>query len=125
MTDAGNVVGNITINLAKNGSYTISKTIIAYKGIRIYGGKLHPIDASGLEGNMIEMATLEDPTEWTKAYGNVQRLNVKGLQKALFFSNSKNYVFKQFGIDSSIIEQAGNATTIDFTKGSTALDISV
>ena len=124
VTDAGNVVGNIKITLATNGSYTISKTIVANKDIIIWGNN-STIDASGLEGNMIEMATLENPTEWTEAQFYLGSVTVKGLQKALFFSNSKNYVFKQFGIDSSIIEQAGSATTIDFTKGSTALDISL
>ena len=124
VTDAGNVVGNIKITLATNGSYTISKTIVANKDIIIWGNN-STIDASKLEGNMIEMAALENPTEWTEAQFYLGSVTVKGLQKALFFSNSKNYVFKQFGIDSSIIEQAGNATTIDFTKGSTALDISL
>ena len=126
VTDAGNIVGNITINLAKNGSYTISKTIIANKDIVLdssWPGAT--IDASGLEGNMIEMATLDNPTEWTEARFSLGTVTVKGLKKALFFSNSKNYVFKTFSISECIIEQAGDATTIDFTKGSTALSMSV
>ena len=88
VTDAGNVVGNITINLADNASYTISKTIIANKDIRIVGDNT-TIDASGLEGNMIEMATLDNPTEWTEVELVLLDITVKGLKKSLFFSNSK------------------------------------
>ena len=120
VTDAGNVVGKITIRLADNASYTISKTIIANKDISIVGDNT-TIDASGLEGNMIEMATLDNPTEWTEVELLLLDITVKGLKKSLFFSNSKNYAFTRFDIQDCLIEQAGDATTIDFTKGSTAL----
>ena len=120
VTDAGNVVGKITIRLADNASYTISKTIIANKDISIVGDNT-TIDASGLEGNMIEMATLDNPTEWTEVKLELLDITVKGLKKSLFFSNSKNYAFTRFNIYDCLIEQAGDATTIDFTKGSTAL----
>ena len=124
VTDAGNVVGNITINLADKGSYTISKTIIVNKDIKIGPSSYFAtIDASGLEGNMIEMATLDNPTEWIEADFELRGFIVRNLKKALFFSNSKNYVFKTFTIINCIIEQAGDATTIDFTKGSTAQEI--
>ena len=126
VTDAGNVVGNITINLADRGHYTISKTIIVNKDIKIGPSSyLATIDASGLEGNMIEMATLDNPTEWIEADFELRGFIVRNLKKALFFSNSKNYVFKTFTIINCIIEQAGDATTIDFTKGSTALELTL
>ena len=128
VTDAGNVVGNITINLADNASYTISKTIIAYKDIdisEISGKRTTTIDASGLEGNLVEMAVVEDPTEWTKADVMFRGFNVKGLKKALFYSAGKNYVASHFDIIGCIIEQAGDATTIDYTKGSTLLHLVV
>ena len=124
VTDAGNIVGYVHIQLTENGNYTISNTIKASVGIRIYGG-FSTVDASALEGNMIEFATLEDPTEWVNTMVDIQHLNVKGLKKSLFCSNSKNYVVETFLIHDCMIEQAGDATTIDFTKGSTALNMIV
>ena len=124
VTDAGNIVGYVHIQLSENGNYTISNTIKASVGIRIYGG-FSTVDASALEGNMIEFATLEDPTEWVNTMVDIQHLNVKGLKKSLFCSNSKNYVVETFLIHDCMIEQAGDATTIDFTKGSTALNMIV
>ena len=124
VTDAGNIVGYVDIRLTENGNYTISNTIKASVGIRIWGGS-STVDASALEGNMIEFATLEDPTEWVNTTVDIQHLNVKGLKKSLFCSNSKNYVVETFLIHDCMIEQAGDATTIDFTKGSTALNMIV
>ena len=124
VTDAGNIVGYVHIQLTENGNYTISNTIKSSGGIRIFGG-FSTVDASALEGNMIEFATLEDPTEWVNTMVDIQQLNVKGLKKSLFSSNSKNYAVETFMIHACMIEQAGDATTIDFTKGSTALDMIV
>ena len=124
VTDAGNIVGYVHIQLTENGNYTISNTIKSSGGIRIFGG-FSTVDASALEGNMIEFATLEDPTEWVNTMVDIQHLNVKGLKKSLFCSNSKNYVVETFLIHDCMIEQAGDATTIDFTKGSTALNMIV
>ena len=124
VTDAGNIVGDIKIDLIENGSYTISNTIIASKNVSIKGFG-STVDASGLSGNFVEMAVIEDPTEWTVANVSFQRLTVKGLQKALFYSACKNYVTENFSIDGCLVEQAGDATTIDYTKGGTVLVLGV
>ena len=124
VTDAGKTVGNIRIDLITNGSYTIKSPIIANKGIMI-NGSFSTIDASELEGNMIEMAVQENPEEWIEADVNISAITVKGLKKALFYSAGKNYVAKNFIIWGCLIEQAGDATTIDYTKGSTALRLSI
>ena len=126
VTDAGNVVGNITINLG-GGDFTISNTIVASKNITIErkSGPSCTIDASGLSGNMIEMVVVENPEEWTKADVKIAGIMVKGLQKALFYSAGKNYVAENFTINDCVIEQAADASTIDYTKGSTALNLTI
>ena len=115
------VVGNITINLTKGTSYTIGSTIEAPAGITINGNGA-TIDASGLEDNFIQRKT--EPAEWTEANVAITGVTVKGLKKALFYSGVKNY-FGDVTIDNCVVEQAADATTFDYTKGSTAVNFTV
>ena len=124
VTDAGNIVGGITINLTEGVDYTVGSTITAAGNV-IINGNGATVDASGLSGNMIEMAVVESPEGWTKADVTITKLTVKGLQKALFYSAGKNYVAENFTIDDCVVEQAADASTIDYTKGSTALNLTV
>ena len=134
ITAAGNKVGNITITLGAIGTpYTTTKAIVAPAGVLIQGAgpATSIIDASGLEGNLIQMAATYDPssdptpTEWTVADVTVKNVAIKGLKKALFYSTQKMYVANDFVIDNCIVELAADATTIDYTKGSTAKNITV
>ena len=119
----GKKVGNITINLAENGAYTVSAPIVAPASVTINGAGA-TVDASALAGNFIEMAMVETPTEWTEANVAVKELTVKGLKKALFYSACKNY-FGDVTVDKCVVEQAADATTFDYTKGSTAVNFTV
>ena len=122
ITEAGDIVGNITINLAA-GDYTVSAPIVAGGNVTINGNGA-TIDASALAGNFIEMAVVENPTEWTEANVTVKELTVKGLKKALFYSACKNY-FGDVIVDKCVVELAADATTFDYTKGSTAVNFTV
>lgn len=122
ITEAGDIVGNITINLAA-GDYTVSAPIVAGGNVVINGNGA-TVDASALAGNFIEMAVVENPTEWTEANVTVKELTVKGLKKALFYSACKNY-FGDVTVDKCVVEQAADATTFDYTKGSTAVNFTV
>jgi hypothetical protein len=115
------VVGNITINLTKGATYTVASTIEAPAGITINGNGA-TIDASALEGNFIERTTA--PEEWTEGNVAITGVTVKGLKKALFYSGVKSY-FGDVTIDNCVVEQAGDATTFDYTKGSTAVNFTV
>ena len=117
-------IGNITITLDKAVAYKVSAPISALGNITINGNGAS-IDASALEGNFIQMTAIENPTEWTAADVTVKGIAVKGLKKALFYSTNKKYIAENFIIDNCVIEQAGDATTIDYTKGSTAKNITV
>ena len=115
--------GVVTVNLAEDGQYTITGSITTAAGI-IINGNGSTIDASGLGSNMIAMDATA-PADWTKAVFTLKDATVKGLKKALFYSAAKNYLFQDFTVDNSVIEQAGDATTFDFTKGSTAVNFTV
>ncbi len=121
----GKIAKNITINLTKDAAYTISAPIVAPASITINGAEGATIDASALTDNLIQMAAVENPTEWTPANVTIKNIIVKGLKKALFYSTNKKYVAENFVIDNCVVEQAGDATTIDYTKGSTAKNITV
>ncbi|MCR5153085.1 MAG: hypothetical protein K6A98_08055, partial [Prevotella sp.] len=81
ITDAGNIVGDITINLTAGASYTTSQSIEAPANVTI-NGEGATVDASALEAPFIQMVALESPTEWTEATFNVSGVTVKGLKTA-------------------------------------------
>ena len=123
-TDKVVKVGNITINLTENGAYTVGATLVAPNSITINGNGAI-IDASALEANLIEFAAkAAEDTEWTNANVSISGVTVKGLKKALFFSNSK-YYYGDFSLINSVVEQAADATTFDYTKGSVAVNFTV
>ena len=115
-------VGNITINLAAGVTYTVSSTIEVPADLTINGNGA-TIDAAALEANLIQWKAKED-TEWTKSDVNITGVSVKGLKKALFYSNSKFY-YGNFTLINSLIELAADVTAFDYTKGSVALNFTV
>lgn len=122
-TDKVAKVGKITINLTKDVTYTVGATLVAPNSITINGNGAI-IDASALEANMIQWTNIDAAATWTKADVSISGVTVKGLKKALFFSNSK-YYYGDFSLINSVVEQAGDATTFDYTKGSVALNFIV
>ena len=120
-------IKKVTINLEKGGAYTISQPLVASASIVINGNGAK-IDAADFAGDAIVKmaAAAEAPTTVTKIdIITFSDLTVKGLKKALFYSTQKKYDIAQFNIANCIIEQAGDVTTIDFTKGSAARNINV
>lgn len=127
---AGDKIPNVVvIKLDKNATVTVSKPIVFANSLYIdvpESDILSPasatIDASGLEGPMITTPA-ETPAEWVVGNVTISDVNVKGLKKALFASAAKNYFYETFAIMGCVVEQAGDATTLDFTKGSVAKDL--
>ena len=124
-------IGDIRIKLAKDAQVTISKSIVVPNGLYIdvpESDILFPasatIDASGLEGPMITTPE-ETPEEWVTGSLFISDVKVKGLKKALFASAAKNYFYETFAIMGCVVEQAADATTLDFTKGSVAKDLMI
>ncbi|MBQ3635690.1 MAG: DUF5123 domain-containing protein [Bacteroidales bacterium] len=121
----GKVVKDIYIELTEGGEYTISGSIEAPASIVITGNGA-TIDATTLEGAMTTLVTVENPTAWTTIEQIVIKdVTIKSLKKALFASPCKNYLIESFEIDNVYAELTADATTIDFTKGSAAVKVSV
>lgn len=117
-------VGDITINLAKGTTYTVSNSVLAPANLVINGDSAI-IDATALAAPMIitdTVALAEWKTIETIAVNNVV---VKGLGKALFQSSGKNLNITNFVVDNSIVEVAKDVTVFDFTKGSVAMNFTV
>lgn len=117
-------VGDITINLAKGTTYTVSNSVLAPANLVINGDSAI-IDATALAAPMIitdTVALAEWKTIETIAVNNVV---VKGLGAALFQSSGKNLNITNFVVDNSIVEVAKDVTVFDFTKGSVAMNFTV
>ncbi|MBO5157726.1 MAG: DUF5123 domain-containing protein [Prevotella sp.] len=117
-------VGDITINLAENGAYTISKTLEAPAGIVINGNGA-TIDASALEAPFITMSanpSAELINNFNRV-GSVKIANVKvnGLKNSIFYDNNKPYCVVDFTIDNSVLalatEAVQNEALISFKAG--------
>ncbi len=118
-------VGAVTIELTKDVAYTFNSTIEVPGALTVWGNDA-VIDASALEGNMFQWkAKAAEDTEWTTANVEIAGVKITGLKKALFYSNGKYYVAKNFNINWVNVELAADATTFDFTKGSTAENFTV
>lgn len=120
------LIGKISINLTDGVTYTVSAPLVAYKEFEIQANGA-TIDASELNGNLIEMAaTAEVPAEAVHIeYVSIHNATVKGLKKALFYSTQAKYLINWLTIDNSVIEVAADATTIDFTKKSAARNFNI
>ena len=125
-------IGNISIKLTEGVTYTVSSTLTAYKNFEIQGNGA-VIDASELEGNLVEMyaekneeGNVINPEAWTAVeYVSFHNATIKGLKKTLFYSGVKQYDINWLTINNCYIELAADATTIDFTKGSVARNFNV
>ena len=125
VTDEGNVVGNITINLTEKGSYTISKSLTSQGNVVINGAEGVTIDASALSAPFITSsgattkALKADGTE--SDYAEVAEITIKdvkiiGLPNSLI-SNSSKTLFDKITVENSIIEIIGSKVIFALGNG--------
>ena len=120
----GKNVGNITINLTAGVTYTVSGSIVAPAGLTINGNGA-TIDASALEAALITTPA-GDLAEWATAELTIKDVTLKGVKKGVYASAGKNYLYKNFTVENSVIEIA--ATTgleFDFRKGGVAENFNI
>ena len=130
VTDAGNIVGDISIKLVSGGNYTISKSIVANQGITIDGAHA-TIDASGLTAPFI--AFNAEPTFAPVESGQYVILNgvgifnvtINGLTKALFSDNGKSYVYQQVVVGGSVIHYTTQSNVAFNFAASMAVNLSI
>lgn len=83
------------------------------------------IDASELGENLIALPG-EEPAEVNNIDAiTLNNVKVNGLAKSLFYSAAKKNLIADFNIKNSIVEVTGDVTVIDFTKGSSAVNVNV
>lgn len=115
------VDGLATVTLDKD--YAVKSPIELPAGISlVLDGAGNTLDASELNGNLVQMAATA-PESWIKSNIAIVNLTVMGLKKALFYSAAKNIFAENFLVDNCVVELAADATTIDYTKGGTALNV--
>ena len=116
-------LGDITINVS--GDVTISSSIVAPNSLTITGATGATIDASGLEAAMITTPA-GDLAEWMEGNLTIEGVNIKGLKKSLFASAGKNYLYKDFKIENSVIEfDETSGLEFDFRKGGVAKNFTI
>ena len=111
----GNKANPATITIGENGAIVTSNAILI-EGVNI--------DATAQKANLISMNGTA-PEEWATVGFEMKDVNIKGLQKSLFYSASKNWLFPVFSLDNCVIEVAQSITVIDFTKGGAAEEINM
>ena len=138
VTDAGNVVGNITINLTSGASYTISNSITASKNVTINGNSA-TIDASALTTPFILMSETPavdpvmstDETPQVVSYPidgiTIKDVTITGLPYQLIYANKVRYLMAKVLVENSVIGVNGTAkkTIFDFNGGGNASEIIV
>lgn len=82
------------------------------------------IDATASTTPLISLNAVNEQVTTIEAI-DFENVSVTGLKKALFYSSAKDYLITNFNIVNSLVEQAGDATTIDFTKGSGAKTLTI
>ena len=110
ITAAGDKVGNITINLAENGAYTVSAPIEASASIAINGAAGAVIDASANAGSFILMS--KTPSVEAVASGQyvvktpskIDGVKITGLTNAIYADNGTGYAFESFTINNCVFQ---------------------
>lgn len=123
VTEAGDKVGNISITLAE-GNYTVSAPIEIPASL-IISGNGATIDASSLEAAMITTPA-GDLAEWMDGNLTIKDVTIKGVNKGIYASAGKNYLYNDFLIENSVIEiTATGGFEFDFRKGGVAKNFTI
>lgn len=127
VTDSGDKVGNITINLAAGGAYTVSSTIETAANLIINGDATTPatIDASAVAEPFVALSKTP-AVEAVNSYYRVDSVkiaNVKvtGIKNSIFYDNNTQYCVVDFTIDNAVLglatEAVKNDALVSFQKG--------
>ncbi len=122
IVNGGDKVGDITINLAAEGAYTVSGSIEVPAAVVINGNGA-TVDASALTSAMILMS--KTPSVEANEAGFypindvvIKDVKVTGLTQQLFYANGVKYLMNNLTCENSIIQvNGGNKTVFDFNGG--------
>lgn len=122
IVNGGDKVGDITINLAAEGAYTVSGSIEAPAAV-IINGNGATVDASALTSAMLLMS--KTPSVEANEAGFypindvvIKDVKVTGLTQQFFYANGVKYLMNNLTCENSIIQvNGGNKTVFDFNGG--------
>lgn len=123
ITAAGDKAGNISITLAKDGTYTVGKTIETNGNISIIGDAdgLATVDASALTAPFTQIATpvVEADANGFFHVGDIIFKNIKvtGVAAQLFYANKQKVLIDNLVFSNSIVQVAGGSKTVFDTNG--------
>jgi len=118
----GKTVGNITINLAQNGAYTVSSAMEVPAGLTINGNGA-TINAESLtEGIGMFLGTGKDSP--TRADIQISDLTIKSLGKSLYYSNGKKN-YGDFIMNNCLVEVTSSVIVFNYTKGSAVVNLTL
>lgn len=134
VTTSGVKVGDITINLAAGGAYTVSGTIEAPAGLVINGDAASPatIDASALAAPFVAMSATPSVDVINDYYRvdqiKIANVKINGIKNSIFYDNNTKYCVVDFTIDNSVLalatEAVENEALVSF-KGGGAKDVNI
>ena len=122
ITAAGDKAGNIAITLAKDGAYTVSKTIETNGNISITGDAdgIATIDASALTTPFTQIATDVAPSTGDfVSVGDISFKNIKvtGVAAQFFYANKQKVLIDNLVFNNSIVQVNGGNKTVFDTNG--------
>ena len=122
---------NITINLAKGGTYTVTETIVPSASITINGNGA-TIDASGLTTHFIKMRKtpsyeykVESGQYIVTTPSKIENVTITGLTKALFYDSGTQYVFKDFTFNNCLINYSEQGSLIISLAASMVINFTI
>ena len=117
-------LGSITLNLAKNGQYTVSQPLYTSKPLVINGAEGAVIDAKDNSGAFIQMMTLPELSlNEDGAYPidevTIRNVEIKNLKNRLFYADRQKYLIHKLTLENSIVGIDGtiSRTVFDFYCG--------
>ena len=122
---------NITINLAKGGTYTVTESIVPSASIIINGNDA-TIDASGMTNHFIKMS--KTPSDEYKVESGqyivttpskIENVTITGLTKALFYDSGMPYFFKDFTFNNCLINYSEQGNLIINLAASTVINFTI
>ena len=126
----GKKVGNITINLAEGGAYTVNAPIVAPASLYINGNGA-TIDASGNESEFIQLsATPSVKANEKSAYPidaiAIKNTTIKALKNSLLNAKKAKYLVGEILVDNSNIQlPSGSKNVLDFQGAGSAEEVTI
>ena len=125
-------LGKVTLNLAKDGKYTVDGSLFVSRPLVINGAEGAEIDAAASKDPFILMRPL--PEIGLNANGayeiseiSIKDVKITGLKNRLFYANRQNYLIGKLAVENSVIQMDGTTprSIFDFYCGGNYKELSI